>query len=144
LKKSEDIIVKRNEEVTCSSCYLLANAVEWWWISSHQPSVRSLRPFFLSFRVRNSKFLGFSRPELLVSRTQKYLASFSYSCLWRKLANYFRVQFSCSTGFFFSFIIYYAFKLVRRKWIIPMKLVFALCHYPFLANEDFCKCVQQL
>jgi len=28
LKKSEDIIVKRNEEVTCLSCYLLANAVE--------------------------------------------------------------------------------------------------------------------
>jgi hypothetical protein len=142
VKKSEAVIDKRNEDVTCFSClsyYLLTNTVEWICLSLHQSFVQ-IRSFFffLSFRVRNSKFLGFSRPALLVSRTPKYRTSFSYSRYRRKLPNYLRVQFYCYADFLI-FIIYYDFTLARRRWLMQIKLVFALYDYPSLANE---KCAQ--
>jgi hypothetical protein len=58
LEKSEAVIGKKNEEVTCLRYYLHANPV----IKS-TPCVQIRSSIFFSFlRVRNSKFLGFTRP----------------------------------------------------------------------------------
>lgn len=82
LGKSEAVIVKwSEEEVTCfPACGITARNRRWIQFAKRSFVTSWLDRSFFSLRVRNSKFLGLSRPKLLAIRIPTYRAAFSYSC----------------------------------------------------------------
>lgn len=87
-----------------------------------------IRSFFLfSLRVRNSKFLGFRHPELLVSRTPKQRAS-SFRIPADEEINQVTFLFNSIAMLAFYFLLFIMLFTWARRRIISMNLVFALYH----------------
>ena len=126
-------IVKRSEEVSCFSgwfCYWYVNAVEWKRLSSQSRSSIRYVPisshvfFYFRLRVRYSKVLGLSRPELLRSPSHKLLR-FSIRVPVNEGIDQVAVRSSLIAMLVLFLLLIVFFKLARR-WVVLMKLVSVL------------------